>query len=439
MQIFAYTENPEFHALLEVEVKEITGRRPVVRTTFEELTSLLGIFQTIECLIVDANGSKARKEDLKFFLEDSQGTVKQAIVVGTLDVQLPHVKFVDLNAVSEVFDEIRRQFSPEEKVEFSWSGMPVEALVHFESLPFDLFIKLSDDRYVKRIPAFEKVDVETIKAFQAKNLNTLYFDRKFNRDFSMMLINNMINKVDRSYPTIPLKMKANEEVFETTKQIIQTLGLKGRVVDVCDASIDSMCNEVLADPSEFSEHLKNLKADRSLSFQFRLITLTNYIGTQLILETGMANGDEQVKKLIFSSYFCDMTLKNPGYLYHRTTESVNALGTHEQSEVNFHALKASHLVAQYKDAPAEVSLIIQQHHGSFSGIGFPKEKSPQLHPLAKILIVAQDLAFAILADESAPAMEVLRRFLRQNRCSGLQELLDALEGTLAPSKTSKSA
>lgn len=430
MQVFAYTDNPEFQALLEVEVKEITGHRPIVRNTIDELKSLLGIFESIQYLIIDYPESLNAMVELKEFLVRSKQSIKHIFIIGNDLESSETVKVFSRIEIAEMFESLKSEISPKELPVFSWTAIPLCTLIHFESLPFDLHIKLSDNKYVKRIPAFEKVDQKVIDGFKAKNIDSLYCEKKYNRDFSMMLINNMINKVDRKYNSVESELRANEEVFATTREIIQNLGLSGRVIEVCEASIEKMCMDVLNDPGEFSAYLLSLKNNKNLAFHYKLITLTNYIGTQLIQDMDLPNQPDQVMKLIFASFFCDITLTNPGLLYHRKVEDSASLSLHEQNEVNFHALKASELVTHYKNTPKEVSLIIRQHHGSFSGIGFPEEKSSQLLPLSKVLVVSQELAFAILSDDETPAMEVLKRFLKKNRCSGLQELLNSLEDSL---------
>lgn len=431
MQVFAFTDNPEFQALLEVEVKEITGHRPIVRNTIDELKSLLGIFESIQYLIIDYPENLNLVVELKEFLQRSKQSINNIFVIGSDVESSDTIKVFSRIEIAEMFESIKGHFSPKELPVFSWTAIPLCTLIHFESLPFDLYIRLSDQKYVKRIPAFEKVDSVVIESFKAKKIDALYCEKKYNRDFSMMLINNMINKVDRTYPNVESEIRANEEVFSTTREIIQNLGFSGRVIEVCEATIEKMCLDVLNDPGEFSAYLLSLKNNKNLAFQYKLITLTNYIGTQLIHDMNLPNQPDQVMKLVSASFFCDMTLSNPGLLYHRKAEDSEALSLHEQNEINFHALKASELVANYKNTPKEVSLIIRQHHGSFSGIGFPEEKSSQLLPLSKVLVVSQELAFSILSNDQTPAMEVLRGFLKRNRCHGLQELLNCLEDSAA--------
>lgn len=435
MQIFAYTECPEFEALLEVECKEITGHRPIVRKTIDELKSLMSIFQTIDLLVVDLPEDHSSSLDLKLFINNSTSRIKQSLVLGGESSESQNVKTFSRMEINDLFESLKIYFRPKVLEDTGWTAVPLCTLIHFQSLPFDLFIKLSSERYVKRIPAFEEVPQEVVESLQKKGILELYCERKHNRDFSMMLINNMINKVDKTYTTVAEEMHAKSEVYQTTKEIVQSLGITGRVVEVCDASVERMIQDVMTEPSVFSEHLIQLKQDKSLAYQFKLIALTNYIGAQLIMEMDLPNRSEQIKKFVFASYFCDITLRSPRLLHIRRPEETAHLTMEEQNEVNFHALKASEIIAAYRGMSREVPLVVQQHHGSFSGIGFPSEKSYQLLPLSKVLIVAQDLAHGILLDEETPVLEVLKGFLRKNNCSGLEELMKCLEESFAKTTT----
>lgn len=427
MQIFAYTECTDFQSLLEVECREITGVRPVIHSTVEDLKNMIGLFPVVDILIVDFPDEFSRIKELKDFLVINAGRIKKAIILGNEHGTSGNMKLFTRSEIPELFEELRGRHNPDAVPKTGWTAIPLCTLIHFKTVPFDLFIRLSDQKFVKRIHAFEEIGQEILDALTQKGMNELYCEKKFNRDFSMMLINNMINKVDRPYDSFIEQMKAHDEVFGTTKEIIQNLGLSGRVIEVCETAIERMCLDVLNEPDEFSAYLLAMKNDKNMAFHFKLVSLTNYLGTQLIMEMNLSNLDEQVKKFIFASYFCDMTLKNPAFHYHRKAEDSEALSLEEQNEVNFHALQASELVAGYRDTPKEVSLIIRQHHGSFGGIGFPLEKSNQLLPLSKILIVSQELAFCILTSVDTPILEVLRRFLKNHHSSGLSELLRVLE------------
>lgn len=428
MQIFAFTKCPDFRALLEVECRNLFGVGPVIQDSLGELSSMLELFPSIDLLILDAEEKMFEDHELRTFLDNLPSKVKETLVLGSKSWAEGTVRWFKRSDVSHCFEVLRSRGGAVDPSASGWGSVPVVTLTHFSSVPFDLFIKLSDQRYVKRILAHEEIDGGTIQTLQQKGLTEIYFEKKHSRDLSMMLINNMINKIEKNYGSYSEQLRAHQEVFETTKEIIQTLGLSGRVIEVCETTIDKMWGDVHGSSKEVSAYLTALMNDKNLSFHFKLINLSNYIGTQLIVEMQMPDLEQEMKKFIYASFFSDMTLKKDVLHFIRKDTDGPNLNLQERNEVNFHALKASELVSgAMKDLPKEVALIIRQHHGSFSGIGFPTEKSPNLLPLSKILVVAQDLAFTILTHSDTPALKILKIYLKKHKFSGLTQLVEIME------------
>lgn len=434
MQIFAYTTNSDFHELVNLECREIAGHQPVIHQSFEDLKSMFDIVQSIDLLLVDFPEDLTISTKIRDFISSHEKSIKNILVLGLENNFTENTKCFSRMAVSEFFEQMKMICGHNQLTPTDWTAIPISTLVHFHSVPFDLYIKLSSDRFVKRFPAFEEINKGLIDALLDKGLSDLYCEKKYNRDFSMMLINNMINKLDRNYSSISQKLNAFGEVFETVRDIIQNLGITGRVIEVCDSAIESLMSVVSMEKDEFSEFLNHLKEDKKLAFQFKLINLTNYIGCQLINDMKMENPDEQIKKFVFASFFCDMHLSNQKLHFFRTAEEVETLKEVDQKAILVHAIKASELILKYKNAPKDVAKIITQHHGSFTGIGLPSEKSSQLLPLSKVLIVSQDLAFSILLDIDTPALEVMRNQIKQNKYPSLSNLLECLEKNLGQSK-----
>lgn len=433
-QVFAYTQSFEFGALLEVECKESTGLRPVIHGSVEELKSMLGIFNSVDVLIIDLPEDISVTLDLKEFLLTSKSRTKKIYVLGNESGVNGNIRLFSRSQVADLLTDLKAHFVSDEIPQTGWTEIPLCTLVHFRALPFDLFIKLSDNRYVKRFPAYEDIGRDLIDGLMGKGIEQLYCEKKHGRDFSMMLINNMINQVDQEYPSLSEELMAHNQVFETTQKIIQELGVSSRVIEVCEAGFEKMYEKVMKGPSEFNKYLKALTAEKNLAFQFKLINLTNYIGVQLILDMKMPEEEEQIKKFIFASFFCDITLKNHNLIFYRKADDGSGdLSLDDQNTLNFHALRASELVSSYKGAPQDAAVIIRQHHGSPTGIGFPVDKTHLLLPLSKILIISQDLAFAILTNEKTPARNVLRNFVEKNRYPGLVALLTVMEGHLKKS------
>lgn len=391
--IFVFTQRPELKMFLDLQCREFLGITPVTKDSVEDFESLLGIFSNINIVIVDPspldnNGPlytqliRRCRDIKKIFVLDDEAKFKEFEYFGS-------------NGVEKVMEQLRSIFSSQAAEAQEYISIPIDSFVHFKILPFDLYIKLGEGKYVKRIPAHEDIEVEFLKNLKTKGVVELYFERKNNKDFSLMLINNMINKVESSYSTHSEKIRASSEVFLTTKEIVRSVGLPTRVIEVCQSMMDSITAEVTQGKDKFSNYLTLMKTDTDASFQFRFIELTSFIATQMV-ESLRQNDPGNVRTIVFCSFFCDIALGDGEFIHYRTEDSIKDLWPEDKESVLNHAKKASEIVSRYKNAPAGADTIIRQHHGALDGNGFPGKIPDELHPMAKCLMTSQIIAYALL-------------------------------------------
>ena len=437
-QIFAFTEHADFHALLEVECHEMTGIRPIVHTKMDEFKGMLDLFPTIDVLLIDEPENLEGVKALEEFVLKSQDRFHRVFVLGDKIKSQKKITTFPRMQIGVLFEELKRFVNPANETHSGWTAIPVSTLIHFESLPFDLFIRVNRDKFIKRIPCFEAFDEVMLQDFESRGIKDFYCEKKHNRDFSMMLINNMINKVERSYESEKAKLKAKNDVFLTTKEIVNNLGISSRVIEVCESAIERIKADVANESGQFGAYIQNLIGNPKLTFQYKLIELTSFVSGQILEDLNLPNKDEDIKKLVFVSFFCDMSIQDQKLLHVRNSDQLEKLTLQEHNEVSVHALRASELVGTYKNAPKDVNLIIRQHHGSFSGIGFPEQKSQELHELSKIFQLSQEFAYEILANPDIPMTDLLKKFI--NAYYGLTslKLLQALGDSMGR-KLKKSA
>lgn len=427
-QIIAFTQNINFRTLLEVQCKEITGFSPIIHHTFEELLSVISLLESIDILIIDEPQDNSIFIKLMNELMGRQGQFKRIFVRSERNPMLAQSKVFSPQDLEGLLSELKSLFKSIEIKEQGHISIPVDSLIHFKILPFDLFVKIGEDKFIKRIPAHEEIDAATFEGFQHKGINELYFERQHNRDFSVMLINNMINKVEKDYASIDEKLTATNEVYLTTHQIVGKLGFKPKMVEVCDSVLNQISEDVIKGKDNFSKFLEQLRTKTNLSFRYRLMELTSFIGTQMIEATEEpSRRREMIKKLIFSSLFCDITLRNNDLIHVRRPDQMMKLSLAEQKEVNEHALRASELVNKYQTAPLEASLIIKQHHGSLNGVGIPQDISPKILPLTKCLMAAQEISYQILLEPHRHPIDVLSDVKLRFIDTTLEEYMEVFE------------
>lgn len=388
-QVLVYTERKDFRTLIEIECKGLTGFAPVVKESIEDLSGFLSLMPSIDLLVID----NASKKDYKFV---SLSDVKNIFILSDIPVQLPKSKTFPGNAAAEMIEHLKSLFGQEKVPSEGYISIPIDSFLHFKTLPFDLYIKLGEGNFVKRINANEDIEETSILKLKEKGVAEFHFERKYNRDFSILLINNMINKVESKYSTMDAQLKATNEVFLTTKEIVQSIGLPPKVIQVCESVMERITTDVTQNKDKLSSYLTDIKTKSNLNFQFRLVELTSFIATQMIEAENAAGKDENIKKVVFASFFCDISLRDAEHLHYRDQASMKEVWPEDKKIIHEHALKSSEIVSKYKNAPEETAEIVKQHHGSPSGIGFPEAVSNDLLPMAVCLMAAQELAYQIL-------------------------------------------
>ena len=421
--VVVFTKRIEFKTLLEIECKGLTGFAPVVKDSIEELRAFLGLMPQIEVLVID--NSIARKD--YSFLEDPQ--IKNILMLTDAPLEIERCKSFASNAIEPLITYMKNLLSKDTQVQEGYISIPIDSLVHFKILPFDLFVKIGEGKFIKRVHSNEDIDEQVLNGLKAKGVAELHFERKHNRDFSMMLLNNMINKVEDDYSTPEAQLKATNEVFLTTKEIVQSVGLPPRVIQVCESVMERITSDVTINKDKFSTYLADMKTKSTLNFQFRFVELTSFIATQMIEASDEKNKDEDIKTVVFASFFCDISLKDAGQLEYRTGASLRDVWHEDQKIILEHAFKSSEIVAKYKNAPAQAETIVRQHHGSLTGKGFPAVIALELVPLAKCLMAAQELSFAILKNPETPSKDIIKNILKQFSGTPLESYIELFEGS----------
>jgi hypothetical protein len=421
-QVIAFTKRIEFKTLLDIECKELTGFFPVVKDCLEELKSFLDLFPEIYLLIFD---NPPGSSDLKHFmstLRDREGSIKNMVFIYNEKIDLINAKTFTDDKTDHFMGHLKSLLGNGSIPDSGYIAVPADSLIHFKTLPFDLYIKISENKYLKRIPANEEVDEGNVVAFREKGITELHFERKYNRDFSLMLLNNMINKVEGDYSSVDAKLKALNEVFLTTKEIVQSVGLLPRVIQVCQSVMDSIAEDASKEKDKFSRHLSQISKQSNLNFQFRFVELTSFIATQMVDDMNAPAKDEQIRKVVFASFFCDFTLTSVDQLQLRRQGAIKDLWHEDKKTVEEHALMASRIVAKYKNAPLDADVIIRQHHGSLDGVGLHKFPGDIL-PLSLILMASQELALAILREPEVSPKKLISSLTKSFEGSALHEYL----------------
>lgn len=425
-QVLALLRPSKLTDMIENHFKNIVGLKPVIKDSLEDLQMFLELLGEAELVIIDGTSYAADLDAFLLHIYEKNITVKNILIIGVVPRTFDHKSLFISEDPKLILDFFNKIFQLDEQKLSEFISIPVESLVHFKFLPFDLYIKLSDNKFVKRFHACESIEKTALKLLKLKGVKDFYFNKTHNREFATLLLNNMLNGIDRDYLSFEEKYEVTTEVFQTTMEIVQSMGFPSRIVKVCESVMKCIKDDVINGKNHFSVYLEHLKKPE-YSFNYRYIELTSYFATQIIEEFEVFASSNYSRLVIFSALFCDVTLKEPKWVHIRNAQQLMAMPGETIKEINNHALKAAEMVQGYKDAPAGADKIIRQHHGSLNGVGFSDQSFSAICPLSRCLIVSQSLAYEILSRPDTSIKQSITDVIAKFRGSPLQAMVERFE------------
>lgn len=428
-QVLVYTQRAEFRSFLDAECLQIKECFPVFYDTIDELRTIMDIFPQLDVLVVDAPTNEQDLSDLAKLITSRRDQISHMLLVS--DKESPGFsKVFHSSDWSSLLQHLKTILGDKDQNKDGYVGIPLDCLIHFKVMPFALFLNLSPGKFIKRIPAFEVMDVDVLESYRSRGVKELFFERRFGKDFANLLMNNMINRVEQDYDTPEEKEKATSEVFGTVRDIVTSIGLKPRVIELCETLMGQVIDEVSKGKGiQAVSYLQHLRSKPELDFNYRFIQLTSFVATQILEGRSRAHKDAQIKAVVFAAFFSDMSLKKPEHLHFRNHKDIAALPEEEQEELKWHASLSASMVELNKIGTPEAVVIIRQHHGDLFGTDIPVGIHPDLLDLAKCLYASQELAYALLTHAEENLWKVYQELFRAYKGTPIEEYLAIYEGS----------
>lgn len=428
-QVLVYTRRAEFRSFLDAECLKIKECFPVFYDTVDELQTIMDIFPKLEVLVIDAPTDIEDLTRLSNFVSTRKDQITHMLLVS--DNETPGFnKVFHSTDWSSLLSHLKTILGDKSGTEGGYVGIPLDCLIHFKVMPFPLFLNISPGKFIKRIPAFEAMDVDVLESYRKRGVKELFFERRYGKDFANILMNNMINRVEMEYDSAEDKERATSEVVGTVRDIVASIGLKPRVIELCETLMTQVMDEVDKGKGiQAVSYLHNLRSKPELDFNYRLIQLTSFVATQILDGRSRAHKKDEIKNVVFSAFFCDMSLKNPEHLHHRNHKTIAALPEEEREEIRWHASLSATMVETNKIGTPESVVIIRQHHGDLYGNDIPVGVHGDLLDLSKCLYASQELAYALLTNPDQNLWTVFQKVFKEHKGSPLEEYLSIYEGS----------
>lgn len=275
--------------------------------------------------------------------------------------------------------------------------LSIDDFISGERIEYDIFIRLSDEKFVKIVHKGEALPLDRVKGYKSKGVNHLYLRKE---DFRRYVgVNLAIAPAVAQSPKISPEKKLSF-LRATGELIAQDLFLSG----IDEGSFDQARMFVEATVSSVSDQqdaFKLLSALKSHSdrlyahsvavslYSLMLAREVEWVSPNNAFRIALAGlmhdiGKKEISPAVLAKPRADLT-----------AEEIKLLESHTQRGVE--------LLARMPSIPSEIIQIVEQHHELCHGRGYPAGlKKEKIYPLARMIAVADEFCKIALPSPDNP-------------------------------------
>jgi HD-GYP domain-containing protein (c-di-GMP phosphodiesterase class II) len=207
------------------------------------------------------------------------------------------------------------------------------------------------------------------------------------------------------------RMLLNAESYEILLEVFRDSSFTKYSIEIIKELIKSI-DYLSRRPSAIEEFFKGL-GQKKLSYGYCHSFLTGLLILKII-ENFEWKKDQSKNKILYLALFHDLALHNSRLIgaHHNIARDFNKLSEAEKQILNTHADVSASILEKIVKAPKELTLLIREHHGLKTGIGFSESHGLGIGPLSMAYMVTEDFVTAYLNLWQASDKEKIEEFLK---------------------------
>lgn len=413
-----------------------TGTDVVDRSDSKDAIELLRILPTISLIITKAKvGDDETAILIRNFLKENNMDIPMIVLGECRQISSEVLTLKDpvswdllvkhagtLLGVTE--EKIKKQVKPD------YTSISVHYFYEIDHTPCDVYIRIkkspSEFQYVKRLREQDSFTSDDIQKYVKQGLVNFYIPRDYQQYFVTFVTNSIINRLESDLPLVN-RLNTNSSAYEIVRDRIQNIGFTPEVTELAESNINSMISAVKEAP-QLASLLKFLLTSK-MSYAYQKAHLNCVIGNFILAKQSWYE-DKHLKLFTYLSFFCDITLKSNLQMRINSQDELQTseLDDKERTEVINHAKNAAEILKTFEHSTEYLELVIMQHHGVDSGIGFPTQQNEEIHPIAKVFIISDAFVKLMLNPDTAKnKKEILTILYAQFTENDYQKIIKVLE------------
>ncbi len=285
-----------------------------------------------------------------------------------------------------------------EQKEEHYVKVPIKSLVLIGSnLEVDLYIKLSEEKFIKAEKIGSQFSVEDFNKYLKKNIYFLYS----RRDDFISQLSGWIKDINQSMlATEKIGLAhASDLIASSHAMVSQALAIQGftpELKEMTDACVRLALQTIQNDP-KIADIIGAIRYDEIPYISSHSTTLA-LIACRLATLMDWSS-EATFYKLSISALLHDLPLEEDHWAKLDTKQSIleSGLSQEIQDRILKHPQLAAGFVAQASELPGEVEFIVEQHHERPDGSGFPAGlTTKEISTLSALFILSHDLVDQIM-------------------------------------------
>lgn len=414
MKILIVDDEKDICEIIEFLVQDIfpLGTQIILASSGNEAIKIIDDQQDIDLCICDHNMADGMGPEVLKYLINQKSKIKfvlcSTVIPKDLPLEYPAEHVFSNIQKPDIGIGVERLFHLAEKSTLqNLSAGPEEyipvtlhVLALMEKLPADIYIRMSDNKYIKCINQSEQFSIKDQEKYTQKLIKELYIKKGDQIPSINEIILDTVQKImERRNLSLEDKMSISHS------QLLELIKFTGITPELAEASKINIMQSVafLMKSSQVLDFWKEM--NMLGEYPSRLYTLHSMLASMVVKKLQWSS-EATMYKLTLSSFLQDISLDSIPLMEicdnQEFTEKKSNFTSAEVKTFYEHPIKATEVLSNFKEIPPDIDRILLEQHEMPDGSGFPRKlNANQLGALTCVFILTGIFARKILKEKGA--------------------------------------
>ncbi|MBF0362904.1 MAG: hypothetical protein HQK49_17930 [Oligoflexia bacterium] len=281
--------------------------------------------------------------------------------------------------------------------------IPLKMFLTLLKVECDVFYRHSSSsinhEYIRILEKGTKDIASKVNVYLNQNITTLYIPASERLRFINLASSSLITQLESQVVSTSERVDLAEQGLELiTSEIFENKVASEEVIKISKLCVNSV-QQVIKESTRFNDLLSNLLKNKT-KYVYLHSVLASYVSAEMLKHISWGT-DEQSEKISFVLFYHDIFLMQifDAHPEIQTEDELyfnKSLNDKEKDVLINHARMAAEVICSFKQIPIGSDVIIKQHHGTTTGMGFAAEFKDDISPLSKIMIIAEEFVIDVL-------------------------------------------